>query len=424
MLSYRIKPEDLTLSVVGRTKDSPLTLSANPYTIETHKPLGFLAIEGNVYSASPEGLPVLLVYEDGGAEIRTEYSILDVANARFVVSGSAMLIEHREKIKKPSPLNLRAAVPMPRMGVGTLTTGELIFLVVEGTLDDLYKAFAFYKIYDAMMLSYNDIYVRDTLGGIMMGTQPITVLEAKTFKAMAKPVVVLDAGHGGTDPGAIGFGKHEADVNLMMAKAMQKYLTDHYNGTFLLVRDTDATIELNDRPKMAKAINADFYFSTHTNAFSDPSANGYESFTYLGSDARVKTSDEIRSVVHDTVMHFLSPYGITDRGKKKANLCVVRENKCPAMLVENLFITNPQNNKLLTDAAFCRQLAEKTAEGIAKGMKLTKKLTTSQPEATPDVLYSVQVGAFAYKKGAEETLTRLKQAGFNGIIVSKNIKKE
>jgi len=418
MLGYTITASDLSVSVCGGSKSSPLVLSANPYSITTKKPIGFMAVSGDVYNTMPEGLPVLMVYKDGGVEITEDYNMLDVADARFVVAGSAMLIRNREKCEIGSTLNIRPQTAMPRMGVGHLMTGELMFLVLEGgTAEDLQRAFSFYRVYDAMMLSYSDIYVQDNIGGITMGTQPITVLEAKKFKSLIHPIIVIDIGHGGADPGAIGLGKKEKDVNLKMGMAMRDFLVRNYEGTFLVTRSDDSTLSLKERTDMAKAVGADFVISMHCNAFNTPQAHGYESWIFTTPRGN---SADVRNAVHDEVMAFLAPYGITDRGRKKGNLHMVRE-PINSMLVENLFITNPGNNKLLSDVNFLMKLSEVTAKGLAKGLKLKTKLTTVPSEAVPTAGWALQTGFYTYKKGALDEQARLKTLGINTILVPKTV---
>ena len=418
MLGYTISPSDLNVSVGGGSKTSPLLLSANPFSQTTRKPLGFMAVKGEVYSALPEGLPVLLVYEDGGVELTLEYNMIDVANARFAVSGSAMLISNRKICEIGSTLNIRPSVAMPRMGVGHLLTGELIFLVLEScTAEELQKAFELYRVYDAMMLSFDNVYVNDRIGGTIMGTQPLTVLEAKNFKSLQHPIILIDAGHGGADPGAVGFKTTEKSINLRIALAMQAWLYKHYEGTFLVTRTDDKTLSLKERTDMARAIKADFVISIHCNGYGLPKANGYESWVYTYPRGNSAT---VRNIVHDEVMTFLKPYGITDRGRKTGNLHMVREVP-NSMLVENLFITNPSNHKLLADATFQIRLAEVTAKGLARGLKLREKLTTIPSEKVPTSGWAIQTGFYTYKNGAIDEQERLKKLGINTILVPKTV---
>ena len=418
MLGYITTIDKLSLSVSAGSGRAPLTLSANPFTAINRMPRGLVAINGDVYNTLPENTPVLISHRDGGVSIKQDFTTFEVADAKFVCGGDCLLLDRGFAIPEDVFAFAPYSTESDRMGVGVLPSGELVFLVVNGTTVDLQQAFLLLGALDAMMLASGEVYVNDAIGGTNMGTKPLTVLEARAFKPLPTPIVVIDPGHGGKDPGATHYNLKEADVTLAFAKTMQKYLEENYIGTFLLTRSTNTTMELRDRTNQSNGINADFFISIHTNSASNPAAHGYESFVWTNPG---KVAEDVQRVVHTHVMNYLKPFGIVDRGMKRANFHVLRETKCPAMLIENLFINNIQQNRLLADRNFVEKLALTTAEGLAKALKLGRVLTKpeiSPTPAQPDVLYRVQVGAFSYRKGAEETLERLKKAGFNGIIVT------
>jgi N-acetylmuramoyl-L-alanine amidase len=196
--------------------------------------------------------------------------------------------------------------------------------------------------------------------------------------------IVIDPGHGGKDSGAVGFGLKEKDVVLDIAKRMNHYF-GQYDVTVSLTRWDDRFLELSERAAFANKRKCDFFISLHNNSAS-ASAHGFESFIHPNAGT---VSQQYQHTIHAHVMRYLSRHQIHDRGKKRANFAVVRETSMPALLLENLFISNERENKLLRDAAFLDGLAQSIVEGIAKALGLNKKDTTPKP------MYRVTVnGAF------------------------------
>lgn len=192
---------------------------------------------------------------------------------------------------------------------------------------------------------------------------------------MAKPLVVIDPGHGGKDPGAVAHGLAEKDVVLRLGRMVREELAA-YDVDVRMTRDSDRFVELSDRAALANKWGAALFVSLHNNA---GGGQGFESYIHPNAKAATAT---IQNVIHGEVMAYLRGYGITDRGKKRANLAVCRETRMPAVLLENLFIDHPRENGLLRDEAFLRGLAASIARGIAKALGLRRK---AAPPAAPKV---------------------------------------
>ena len=368
-----------------------------------------------VYTSMPEGLPNLIVYKDGGVEIRSDFSVDKVIDARFVMSGSKMLIENGKKVDIESPIPTKDKVLMERLGIGMFNNGLLLVIERKCTVEDLQRAFYTHGCVDAMMTTFGDVFMDYSRGGVKMGKLPVTVLEALEFKELPHPIVLIDPGHGGIDPGAVGFDLKEKDLNLRGSRIVYEYLVENYEGTFLLTRDTDKTVKLQDRPKIANAVGADFFLSLHVNATEDHRGTGFETFTYPANKPINKIEQQIQLDVHNEIMTFLASYGFVDRGAKQANFCVLRETKCPALLIEQLFIDNLKDNEFLRDPLLLKNLYLVTAKAYARALGLQPKVTAD--DVAPDgELYKVQVGAYRFKKNAEVMLERLGRAGFDGYI--------
>lgn len=225
--------------------------------------------------------------------------------------------------------------------------------------------------------------------------------------------IFIDAGHGGTDPGAVGNGLQEKNLTLDISKRIKKYLDDNYTGhNITLSRTTDKTMSLTQRTDAANKWGADYFLSVHINA---GGGTGYEDFIYNGNVSSKTIS--IRDTIHAEIVKELSDW--RNRGKKRANFAVLRQTQMPAMLTENGFIDTKADADKLKSAAYLNKIAEGHAIGLAKAFKLKAKVMakTKAPAKPNGKLYKVQVGAYANKKNAENEAAKAKKAGFNTYIV-------
>lgn len=167
----------------------------------------------------------------------------------------------------------------------------------------------------------------------------------KAYGQERKMIVVVDPGHGGTDPGAIGVdGIREKDMTLQIAKAIARYNNryENQNLEIYLSRYSDTLIALRDRAKLAHALKADLFISIHCNWSADASAYGVEAFVpypKTGSYANIRTSI---AIALDLVMGMENEYDRKNRGVKFASFEVLREaiHQCPSVLLEVGFISN------------------------------------------------------------------------------------
>ncbi|MEB3196570.1 MAG: N-acetylmuramoyl-L-alanine amidase [Candidatus Sericytochromatia bacterium] len=169
------------------------------------------------------------------------------------------------------------------------------------------------------------------------------------------PLVVIDPGHGGADPGAIGpTGLAEKTVCLEMGKALGEALKRRgYN--VILTRSTDADVLLAPRLQAIDRHQADLFISLHTNSHVSREANGLETYW------RESGSRGFAETVHRTVATLLRR---PDRGTKQDGLFVLRHAVVPSLLLEAGFISNPAEERLLHDGGFQAQAAFAIAVGI------------------------------------------------------------
>jgi N-acetylmuramoyl-L-alanine amidase len=151
--------------------------------------------------------------------------------------------------------------------------------------------------------------------------------------------VFIDAGHGGTDPGAVGNGLNEKDVVLNIAKKLGALL----NGRGISIkysRTTDTYVSLEERARLANAWGADLFVSIHANSATS-SVRGTECYTHPTANTATKTlSGNVSRAI-------ASKFGISNRGHKEANFAVLRLSNMPAILVETAFISNSSDANLL-----------------------------------------------------------------------------
>ncbi len=220
----------------------------------------------------------------------------------------------------------------------------------------------------------------------------------------APPLIVLDPGHGGRDPGAVGpSGLAEKDVVLDIALRLRKMLEKRLGYRVLLTRGDDRFVPLEERARIANGQAADLFVSIHANASpradvrgsemyllgpsSDPRAEetaARENFEpgrsgeetqrvvdlLLKDLSRMKRMDDSLTFAHTLQRSFVSdlsaPYGVTDLGVKRAPFYVLINAEMPSVLAEVGFITNPREEARLAQKSYRRAAAEALFKGIRR----------------------------------------------------------
>ena len=205
--------------------------------------------------------------------------------------------------------------------------------------------------------------------------------------------IVIDPGHGGKDPGAVGYrGTKEKDIALDVAKRLEKKLSKNMNVKVIMTRDEDVFLGLSERTKIANDNKGSLFISIHTNAAEDRRASGFETFL-IGLNkneyaAKVAARENAVLDLEGSVNQDLSgedliqatmaqasfaEYSETfadlvqkeikkrvqskDRGVKQAGFVVLARASMPNVLVELGFISNPAEEKKLRSPQYRDQLA-------------------------------------------------------------------
>lgn len=172
-------------------------------------------------------------------------------------------------------------------------------------------------------------------------------------------VVVLDPGHGGRDPGAVGRGGLQEKTVVLPVSLRVAEILRAQGIQVIMTRSDDRTLDLEPRVTIANQANATIFVSIHANAISlsRPEVNGIETYYFSESGRR------LAEIIHDSI---LPASGMRDRGVKQARFYVLRNTNMPATLLEIGFVTGSEDAPRLSDPAWRERMAQAIADGIIR----------------------------------------------------------
>ena len=216
--------------------------------------------------------------------------------------------------------------------------------------------------------------------------------------------IMLDAGHGGRDPGAVYNGRQEKDDSLALTLAVGELLQER-GVDVLYTRTTDVYESPYQKAMEANAAGADFFISIHRN--SSPETN-----TYSGVESLVYNKSGIKLEMAENINEQLEAIGFVNLGvKERPGLVVLRRTRMPAVLVEVGFINSDTDN-MLFDNNF-----DDIALGIAEGILDTLQMNG---EVSAPGSYTVQVGAFRNGAYADRLQQELLEQDFPAVTSQNN----
>lgn len=190
---------------------------------------------------------------------------------------------------------------------------------------------------------------------ITRGQQDVIITEKPSKKGTTKGKVVLDAGHGGSDYGAIREGINEKDITLDVTQRVDAILRSKGYKT-ALVRSDDTFVSLEDRVAFSEKEEPETFVSIHVNSAVSTDPTGIETHWYHDY------SKEFAEIVHKHLVKEIP--SSKDRGLFKSKFYVINHTTVPAILCEIGFLSNPdERNELITDSR-----KQKTAKAIAEGI--------------------------------------------------------
>ena len=255
--------------------------------------------------------------------------------------------------------------------------------------------------------------------------------------------IVVDAGHGGSNPGAVYQGRRESDDALRLAMAVGKILeANGYDVTY--TRTSDVTQSVGQKAAIANEEGADLFVSIHRNAGEYPGQ-------YSGVQTLIYDDSGIKKQMAENIDANLEALGFRNAGVSiRPNLVVLNSTQMPALLVEAGFIDSDTDNRLF-DSRF-QAMAQAIADGIMEtleGAQVTSSNVSEEepqeeerhrppmnrpphrppmrppippmppvpPEEPEEELYRVQAGAFRERQNADNLLQLLENDGFPAFIV-------
>jgi N-acetylmuramoyl-L-alanine amidase len=174
--------------------------------------------------------------------------------------------------------------------------------------------------------------------------------------------IAIDPGHGGTDPGAVGPAQTEEKVHTLAVAMYLRDLLRQAGHQVVVTRESDTDVatpgstageELQARVNIANQADADIFISIHANAAANSAAHGTETWYY-------QSGEELA----ESVQIELAKLGLTNRGVKQANFYVLKYTYMPSILVELAFLSNLEEEQLLTSESFRTQAAQAIYNGI------------------------------------------------------------
>ncbi len=219
------------------------------------------------------------------------------------------------------------------------------------------------------------VYLQPVVGSGNIATRPVEIpvrppnKEKDTTPTPVRPsgrvLVMLDPGHGGKDPGAIGpSGLREVDVILPIAKRVADILAKQ-GIAVKMTRNSDYFVGLDERVTMSREAGATLFVSIHANSIDNrPDVNGLETYHY-------NLGQSFADTVHRTVVEYVNKNGfyIADRRVRSARFLVLRKSSIPAILVETGYLTNETEADRLRREDYQKVMAEAIAKGIVQYIK-------------------------------------------------------
>lgn len=217
--------------------------------------------------------------------------------------------------------------------------------------------------------------------------------------------MLLIAGHGQGDPGAIGFGRSECNLTRNLAVAIQQENMERNNDLEITLYDTTKDCYQQSKNGNVPTYGLyDYVLEIHFNAYSDASAHGSEILIH---------NEEPAHTVEDLILKNLETLGFTNRGVKRRN-DLLNMNECRKKgvsyaLLETCFITNASDLEFYIRNY--HHIAEAVLDGILDGFGLTLGIEYNEHD-----LYRVQVGAFQKRENAERLAAELRGKGYESYI--------
>ncbi len=242
-----------------------------------------------------------------------------------------------------------------------LTSNILILPVYAGTEEKMFSEENIINIAKGIAVLYLFHHINNLVNGDenSSGQRDYEGSNINIFNS-TKPVIVIDPGHGGYDPGAVGpGGLKEKDVNLEIALKLHKLLDNNTDAIVFLTRSEDIFVPLAERVSTARRLNADIFISIHCNAEKKGIEEGIETYAHYNSPP---ASWSLAWYLQESLVRELQ---LQDRGLKADNFHVIRElTDIKSVLLEIGYISNGREEIVLAE----KDTADRAAQAIYRGL--------------------------------------------------------
>jgi N-acetylmuramoyl-L-alanine amidase len=230
--------------------------------------------------------------------------------------------------------------------------------------------------------------------------------------------IVIDAGHGGHDPGTTGpHGLHEKDLVLDVALRLQRLVRDELGAEVVMTRATDVFVPLEERTAVANAQGADLFLSIHANSSRNPTARGIETYFLnfaqdphaeavaarenaisaatlkdlqnlvkaIALNSKIDESRDFAASVQEALIQNLRPVTpeLSDRGIRTAPFYVLIGANMPSILAEIAFLSHPDDEKRLKKADYRERVASSLLEGVRSYLDALNRTQSRQLTQAP-----------------------------------------
>ena len=236
--------------------------------------------------------------------------------------------------------------------------------------------------------------------------------EVDALSANGVKTIVLDAGHGGSDGGAEGYGLTESKLTLAIATACRDELSKYGRAKVIMTRSDDSYVDLKDRAKIATDAGADFFVSFHINAGGGSGAevwipnksSWYSSYHELGSELGDKVLEKLKALGLSSRGNQWKSYPAGESsstypdGSAADYLSVIRNCRAggvPAILIEHGFIDNEHDANLLSSASYLKQLGVADAQAIVDQLGLKEAPLYGFNDVFASTDHSAEIGWLA-----------------------------
>ena len=212
-----------------------------------------------------------------------------------------------------------------------------------------------------------------SLGWLALRLEAIPAVQIQPWELESAPLVVVDAGHGGHDGGAVANGLIEKNLSLTLARQVRDHLVA--DGVRVrMTREKDRFLELEERCQIAAEANADAFVSVHLNTSPAAEVLGLETYyaasqSLLARPAKSKGKPSGETLAQIIQRRAIAATKAEDRGIKDSQLIVVMRTPCPAALVECGFLTHTEEARRLNREEYQDKLTKGIADGVVEFLK-------------------------------------------------------